>query len=166
MKTDMGEGDYMSHKIESVKALHDCVIQAKFLGGDIKNYDVSLLFDSAPSFLELQTKKELFKQVKVDAGGYGISWNDDLDLDADTIWEDGTLVETEKETNINKLLAYQLLLAREKANITQKQLSERTGIYQADISKIERGIGNPSLSTLKRLAEGLGMKLEISFSSD
>ncbi|MBQ8413059.1 MAG: helix-turn-helix transcriptional regulator [Lachnospiraceae bacterium] len=89
-----------------------------------------------------------------------------MDLDADTIWEDGTLVETEKETSINKLLAYQLLLAREKVNITQKQLSERTGIYQADISKIERGIGNPSLSTLKRLAEGLGMKLEISFSSD
>ncbi len=47
--------------------------------------------------------------------------------------------------------------------MTQKQLAERTGIYQADISKIERGIGNPSLSTLKRLAEGLGMEIQINF---
>lgn len=49
------------------------------------------------------------------------------------------------------------------AKLTQKDLSEKTGIYQADISKIERGIGNPSLSTIKRLADGLDMDLEISF---
>lgn len=47
--------------------------------------------------------------------------------------------------------------------MTQKELAEKTGIYQADISKLERGIGNPSLSTLKRLADGLGMKLQIDF---
>ena len=46
---------------------------------------------------------------------------------------------------------------------TQKQLSEQTGIYQADISKIERGLANPSLSTLKRLADGMGLKLRIAF---
>lgn len=163
MKNDVREGDYMSHRIESVRALDDYVIQAKFLGGDIKKYDIKQLFDKLPQFCEFKANNNLFGKVKVDTGGYGISWNDELDLDADTIWEDGTLVETEKETNINKLLAYQLLLARESTSTTQKQLSEKTGIYQADISKIERGIGNPSLSTLVRLAEGLGMKLEIGF---
>ena len=35
-------------------------------------------------------------------------------------------------------------------NMTQKELVEKTGIYQADISKLERVMGNPSLSTLKR----------------
>ena len=54
-------------------------------------------------------------------------------------------------------------MARENANITQKELAEKTGIYQADISKLERGLGNPSLSTLKRLADGLGMELKIDF---
>lgn len=43
------------------------------------------------------------------------------------------------------------------------ELSENTGIYQADISKIERGMANPSLLTLKRLADGLGMQLNIEF---
>ena len=56
-----------------------------------------------------------------------------------------------------------LLVARESANITQKELAEKTGIYQADISKLERGLGNPSLSTLKRLAEGLNMDIRIEF---
>ncbi len=47
--------------------------------------------------------------------------------------------------------------------MTQKQLSEVTGIYQADISKIERGLANPSLLTLKRLADGMDLKLRIEF---
>ena len=51
--------------------------------------------------------------------------------------------------------------ARKKCNMTQKDLAEKTGIYQADRSKIERGIGNPSLLTLKRLADGLDMELEL-----
>lgn len=53
--------------------------------------------------------------------------------------------------------------ARDVAGITQKELAERTGIYQADISKIERGIANPSLATLKRLADGMGMELQLTF---
>ena len=50
-----------------------------------------------------------------------------------------------------------LIDARNEAGITQTELSKRTGIAQTDISKLERGNGNPSLKTLKRLAEGLGM---------
>lgn len=53
--------------------------------------------------------------------------------------------------------------ARNSANMTQKELSERTGISQADISKIENGTRNPSLNLLKRLAEGMGMTLKIEF---
>lgn len=102
-------------------------------------------------------------KICVDAGGYGISWNDNLDIDAETIWTEGILIETKKKTDIDHLLAYQLVQAREKCNMTQKQLAEKTGIYQADISKIERGIGNPSLSTIKRLADGLNMEMTIDF---
>ena len=52
---------------------------------------------------------------------------------------------------------------REGLELTQKQLSEVTGITQADISRFENGTGNPSLRTLKRLAEGLGMSLKVEF---
>lgn len=53
--------------------------------------------------------------------------------------------------------------ARKSSGMTQKQLSERTGIAQADISKLESGNGNPSLRTLQRLAAGMGMKIKIEF---
>ena len=47
--------------------------------------------------------------------------------------------------------------------ITQKQLSDLTGIAQADISKLENGNANPSLKTLQRLASAMGKKVKISF---
>ena len=56
-----------------------------------------------------------------------------------------------------------LILARQQQNMTQKQLSEKTGITQADISRIENGTRNPSLDMIKRLAKGLGMQLQLEF---
>ena len=53
--------------------------------------------------------------------------------------------------------------ARKSSGLTQKQLSERTGIAQSDISKLESGNGNPSLRTLERLAKGMGMRVQIEF---
>lgn len=53
--------------------------------------------------------------------------------------------------------------ARRQSGLTQKELSERTGIAQGDISKLEKGNGNPSLRTLQRLASGMGMRLKIEF---
>jgi len=53
--------------------------------------------------------------------------------------------------------------AREKTGFTQKELSERTGIAQGDISRLENGNANPSLHTLQRLASAMGMKVKIEF---
>ena len=50
-----------------------------------------------------------------------------------------------------------------KQNLTQKELASRTGIDQADISKLENGTKNPSLKLLKKLAAGMGMQLKIEF---
>lgn len=56
-----------------------------------------------------------------------------------------------------------MIEARKSKHITQKQLAERTGIDQSDISKIETGNANPALSTLKRLADGMDMVLKLEF---
>ena len=52
---------------------------------------------------------------------------------------------------------------REESGMTQKQLSDITGITQADISRLENGNANPSLKTLQRLAKGMGMRMQIQF---
>ena len=56
-----------------------------------------------------------------------------------------------------------MLQGREEQNLSQRQLADRTGVTQSDISKIESGEANPTLETLKKLAKGLGMNLSISF---
>ena len=56
-----------------------------------------------------------------------------------------------------------LIDARKSSGLTQKQLSEKTGITQPDISKLENGNANPSIHTLKRLANAMGMKLKVEF---
>ena len=56
-----------------------------------------------------------------------------------------------------------MIEARKGLNMTQKDLSEATGITQADISRIENGTRNPSLEMVKRLAAGMGMQLKLEF---
>lgn len=56
-----------------------------------------------------------------------------------------------------------LIDARLETGLTQSELSKITGIAQGDISKLERGNGNPSIKTLKRLAAGMGKTLKIEF---
>ena len=53
--------------------------------------------------------------------------------------------------------------ARVQQNMTQNDLSARTEITQADISRIENGTRNSSLNMVKKLAQGLGMQLKLEF---
>ena len=62
---------------------------------------------------------------------------------------------------------YQIIKAmldtRNEKEMTQKQLADITGIPQADISRLENGNANPSLRTLQKLADGMGMRLKLEF---
>lgn len=57
----------------------------------------------------------------------------------------------------------QIILARKESNMTQKELAERAGIKQGNISRLEQGTYNPSLRSLKKIAKGLDKKLHIEF---
>ncbi len=56
-----------------------------------------------------------------------------------------------------------LVKVRKEKNLTQADLALRTGINQADISKLENGSRNPTLNMLKKLADGLNLSLKIEF---
>lgn len=55
---------------------------------------------------------------------------------------------------------------RKALRMTQRELSEKSGINQSNLSKIENGIINPSISTIQRLASCLGHKVELRFVPD
>lgn len=155
----------MIYRIRSVKPLENLELSVLFQNGVEKRLDMRGLFSAFPRFRVFENDMELFMQVRPDAGGYGIVWNDDLDLSADDIWENGAGV-CIHDTDTVSSLAVSLSAARSRAGMTQKQLAGKTGICQADISSIERGRANPSLSTLRRLAEGLGVGLKVEFVTD
>ena len=84
----------MFHIIKSVQALPDCRLSVQFAEGVTKLYDVKQLFDRWPAFRALEAAPELFAGVEVDVGGYGVVWNDELDLSCDELFANGVSVTT------------------------------------------------------------------------
>jgi len=85
----------MFHKIRNVAATEDFVLIVQFSEGVTKRYDLNPLFEKIPVFKILQQSADLYYSVEVDVGGYGIIWNDDLDLSCDELWDNGEVVKTE-----------------------------------------------------------------------
>lgn len=155
----------MKYRIIDIKALDKFVVLAIFQDGTEKQYDVSQLFTKYPQFIRLEKEQDLFEKVKEDVGGYGISWDDELDISSEEIWEHGKNTGNIHKIDIFEEVGYSLIKARDKIGVTQKELAEKVQIYQGDISKIERGQANPSLKTMQRLAEGMDMHLKVEFIS-
>ena len=81
------------HKVKAIAPLPNMRLSVQFANGATKLYDVKPLMERFPAFCALKDEG-LFASVEVDAGGYGIVWNDDIDLSCDELWEHGVEVET------------------------------------------------------------------------
>ena len=83
----------MFHKVKNAFPLEDYKLLIQFISGVTKIYDVKPLFSWKDVFKKLK-ENELFYDVNVDQGGYGVSWNDDIDLSCDELWENGKEIST------------------------------------------------------------------------
>lgn len=81
----------MFHKVKEIYPLEGYILEVTFQNDVKKFYDVSKLFTKWKIFENLKNEEGLFEQVKVDQGGYGISWNEDIDLSSEELWENGYL---------------------------------------------------------------------------
>ena len=61
----------------------------QFIEGTSKIYDVSNLIKKYESFKPLKDNQMLFNSVAVDQGGYGIIWNDDIDISSNELFNNG-----------------------------------------------------------------------------
>ena len=84
----------MFHKVKTISPLPEFKLSVQFSEGVTKIYDFKPLFEKIPAFRYFMDHPEEFNEVIVDVGGYGIIWNDDLDLSCDELWEHGITVET------------------------------------------------------------------------
>ena len=148
----------MFHRAVHLEFKEGTRLEVLFRDGVVKSYDIAVLFERYPQ-LKVLEDRSLFCSGKLMA--YGIVWNDDLDIETEAIYEDGATVRV-ATTMPNATAGEAVLAARARKGWSQKQLSQASGIDQSDISKIERGVANPSVSTLARIAEALGCELRIS----
>ena len=77
------------HTVKEITPLSDMMLLVVFQDGSVKKYDVKPLMKKFPVFQMLDYVPGLFRQVHVDAGGYGVVWNDEIDLHCNELYENG-----------------------------------------------------------------------------
>lgn len=84
----------MFHKIKCITPLPDFILNVQFSEGVTKHYDMKPLFDKYPMFMPLRAHPELYFSASVDTGGYGVVWNDDIDIACDELFLNGETIST------------------------------------------------------------------------
>ena len=152
----------MFYKITSLSTLDDYVLLAGFSNGVFKKFDLKPIIDKYLPFKDLVNIKGLYKQAKIDVGGYGVIWNDELDISSNAIFEKGEEVKPEYNIDIIKSeLISDIIKTRKEQGLSQKQLEVLSGVAQPLIARVENNQTDPQLSTLIKLLEPLGKKLKI-----
>ncbi|MBQ2642408.1 MAG: DUF2442 domain-containing protein [Eubacterium sp.] len=85
----------MFHKVNNVETLNDNVLSVKFAEGITKTYDLKPIMKKWKQFSVLKEDTDLYESVEVDQGGYGIYWNDELDLSCNELFDNGKVVKTQ-----------------------------------------------------------------------
>jgi hypothetical protein len=79
----------MFHKIIEIEPLPKLKLRARFDSGDERYYDINPLLDRWPVFRTLASIPGLYELVHIEAAGYGIAWNAEIDLSSEEIWHNG-----------------------------------------------------------------------------
>ncbi len=149
-------------KITSVATLPGYILLIGFSTGEYKEFDLKPLIKKYAPFKSLKEVEGLYEQVKIDVGGYGLVWNDDLDIAADGLYEKGTVCVPPRDMSaFREKLIGEFIKARKAAHLSQKQLEIVSGIPQPCIARTERGTTDPQLSTFLKMLEPLGLTLSI-----
>ena len=139
----------MFHKVKSVRPMDDFVLLVSFSEGVTKTYDVKPLFSKWLVFNELKNN-HLFEEVSVDQGGYGVSWNDDIDLSCDELFYEGKVIKTPFDGLIAFTEACQLWNLNE--STLRKAVSYGKLIDGIDVSKY----GKEWVATMKAMEREYG----------
>ena len=157
--SEMKEQQYVHVKAIKLKYREGVTLDVTFEDGLVKRYDMAQAYASYPPLRVLEDRS-LF--VSGELNPYGIIWNDDLDISTTVIYDEGITIRKVKPYR-NVDVGDAVGLARATREISQETLAARVGMDQSDISKIERGVANPSVNTLRKIADALDCNLEVRF---
>ena len=152
----------MTHRIYSFRTLTDKVCEATFFNGEVRRLDMKPLINAGMEYADLSSE-ELFKMGETKSSGAKVVWNTDITVDSDDFYNNSIFIETIPIRDVRIRLAHVFMYARELSNMSQAELAAKVGIDQSDISKIERGVANPSIMTIDKLARGMGEVINFDF---
>ena len=144
-----------------LRFLEGVTVECVFEDGKIIQFDLSNVFDKFPHFKELVRDRKLFLSGKLSPGGFGIDWTDSIDFETQSIYDLGKVV-GQIDIPLKKMIGVLISGNRAELGMTQKELSNISGINQADISRIEDGKGNPTLKKVDKLFKAMGKTLKLS----
>ena len=143
-----------------IKFLDGVKMEVTFQDGKVVMFDMSSMFSKYP-FLKALENRDLFLKGKLDQAGWGIIWNDEIDFETLSIYYDGKLVRYD-EPSLQDKLAILTKKLREKRNLSQSELAKLSKVDQSDISRLEKGEGNPTLLKLEKIFKALDYELSFS----
>ncbi|MEW6709567.1 MAG: DUF2442 domain-containing protein [Candidatus Riflebacteria bacterium] len=79
----------MFYRVKSVEPMPEFILFVTFENDIVKQYNVKPLIKKFEPFQIFLTTPTLFNCVRVDQGGYGIVWNDELDISCNELWNNG-----------------------------------------------------------------------------
>ena len=130
-----------------------------FMDGTVKRYNILSLSDKFPQLNALKDR-ELFLQGQL-LGWGGVVWNDELDVGCETVYEEGIDVTDEYNDVDIVVFGYKVKKRRLHFELSQSELAAKIGIDQSDLSKVEKGLANPTYKMMKRIAKALECGLDI-----
>lgn len=151
------------HRIYKAEITKDYVLRTTFFNGEVREIIIENDLRRNPDYKHLLKYAELANALTINKSKSEIEFTGGPRFTNDELYHDGLLKEIVYIDDINIQLAAKVQAMREAARMTQKDMEKATGIHQAEISKIERGIGNPSMFTIGKLAFAAGYRVNISF---
>lgn len=160
----------MFNKIRKIDLLPDFIIKAEFSGGVQKLYDMKPLFEKYEAFKPLKDIPGLFARGKVDCGGYGVAWTDDIDIDSGEIWYNGKCI-LKTDDDIRQYIKtvaeeadpeYIIKAVNDVAKVKGFQtLAEQAGVSRESLYKSLNGKTKPRFETIYKLLMALGVRLTV-----
>lgn len=149
----------MSHKISTFTINSDYIAECSFFNGEVRQCDMKILIETYPEYASREGILEKLSEIVIERSKSGIIIPGGGRIDSEELWGNGYFIRNEKVSNPLISFADELIDMREGLRLSQRDLEERSGVRQAEISKIERGEGNPSIKTMGRLFSAMGREL-------
>lgn len=152
----------MSHKIYSIDTHSDYLVDITFYNGEVRRCDMKILIETYDEYRDREDLVERLSEIVIARSANEVILPNGGRIDSETLWGNAYAIRECAIMDPVINFADAMIDTRERLGMSQRDLELKSGVRQAEISKIERGEGNPSLKTMSKIFEAMGRELVFS----